>query len=103
MREQARQRSRAAQQARGIVADLQHHLAADGFEAHRRPPRSRERGLLTSGPVPIFKVRGLNDEARRHLRDAGLSEEQIEAINLVGIGADELNELLLDGLGQIPG
>jgi len=32
-----------------------------------------------------------------------LSEKQIEAINLVGIGADELNELLLDGLGQIPG
>ncbi len=98
MREQARQRSRAAQQARGIVADLQHHLAAAGFQAHRRPPRSGERGFPTSGPVPIFKVWGLNDEARRHLRDAGLSEEQIEAIKLVGIGADELNELLVHGL-----
>ncbi len=101
LREQARQRARAALQARGIVADLQRDLAAAGFQPHRRSRRPAELGFPTDGPVPVFKVRGLNDEAIRHLRDAGLSDEQIEAITLVGIGADELNELILHALGRL--
>ncbi len=77
LREQSRQQARAAQQARQIVAHLQRHLAAAGFQAHRRARRRGEWGFPLGGPVPVFKVRALNDEARRHLRDAGLSEEQM--------------------------
>ncbi len=83
-------RSQRLPDARRIVARLRADLEASGFRPHRivRP--------RPSGPEPTtaFTIKKLTAEDTWGLRAVGLTEEQIRAIRLVGIGADELNELL---------
>jgi hypothetical protein len=42
-------------------------------------------------------IRKLTHEVIRRLRSQGITEEQLDAIGLIGIGPDELNELVLGG------
>ncbi len=103
MREQARKRARLVREARGVVADIQRQLAATGFQRHRRLPYWPFAAVPPGHPGLAFKKVWPEDaETIRYLRHAGLSEEQIEAIKLAGIGADELNELVVQGLRQSP-
>ena len=50
---------------------------------------------------PAFTERKLSSAEQRYLRAAGLSEAQIDAVATVGLGTDELQELLLRGINQI--
>jgi hypothetical protein len=87
-------------EARRIVTALRAQLQAEGIRFHRWVMRGRRRiGPPThpDRPRPAFKVRRLLPEERAGLRRAGLSSEQVWAINVVGLGSDELNELLLRG------
>ena len=83
--------------ARRIVGDIQRRLEAAGFRYHRR---LRQPGDFFVPPraAPASKAKSLFPEDIRRLRDGGLSERQIVAIRLVGIGEDELHELILNGL-----
>jgi len=86
----------ASPEARRLVAELRHQLAAQGFRFHRSsgsggPPVHPDR------PRPAFIVTTLNRDEVRGLKRAGLSDQQIWAITVVGIGSDELNQLLLLG------
>jgi hypothetical protein len=91
----------ASRAARRLVAELRSQLQAEGFQFHRwtmrgaraaGPPTRRDR------PRPAFKVKKLTREERIGLQRAGLTSEQIWAITVVGLGSDELNELLLRGV-----
>jgi hypothetical protein len=53
-------------------------------------------------PLRALKARELDEAEVRHLLHAGLSTAQVDAIKRVGIGADELNELILNGLPPQP-
>ena len=57
-----------------------------------------DRGEPKSGRVRAIRTRSVDAAIAYHLRAAGLSDQQIDAIRTVGIGADELNELVLRGL-----
>jgi hypothetical protein len=86
-------------EARRIVSALRAELQAEGIRFHQWVMRGKRRiGPPThpDRPRPAFKVKLLQDE-RVGLRRAGMSPEQIWAINIVGLGSDELNELLLRG------
>jgi hypothetical protein len=87
-------------EARGLVGELRAGLKAEGFRFHQwvmrgervaGPPTHRDR------PRPAFKVKTLIREEKISLRGAGLSDDQIWAIGVVGLGSDELNELLVLG------
>jgi hypothetical protein len=87
-------------EARRIVTALRTQLQAEGIRFHKWVMRGRRRiGPPThpDRPRPAFKVKRLLQDERAGLRRAGLSPEQIWAINIVGLGSDELNELLLRG------
>jgi AraC-like DNA-binding protein len=87
-------------EARRIVTALRTQLQAEGIRFHKWVMRGRRRiGPPThpDRPRPAFKVKRLLQDERAALRRAGLSPEQIWAINIVGLGSDELNELLLRG------
>jgi AraC-like DNA-binding protein len=87
-------------EARRIVRALRVQLQAEGIRFHKWVMRGRRRiGPPThpDRPRPAFKVKLLLQEERAGLRRAGLSQEQVWAINIVGLGSDELNELLLRG------
>jgi hypothetical protein len=87
-------------EARRIVSALRAELQAQGIRFHEWVMRGRRRvGPPThpDRPRPAFKVKPLLEDERAGLRRAGLSPEQIWAINIVGLGSDELNELLLRG------
>lgn len=88
-------------EARRLVGELRAGLKAEGFRFHQwvmrgdrvaGPPTHRDR------PRPAFKVKTLTRDEKISLRGAGLSDDQIWAIGMAGLGADELNELLLRGL-----
>jgi len=88
-------------EARRLVGGLRTELQSEGFRFHRwvmrgdrvaGPPTHRDR------PRPAFKVMTLNRDEKMSLRKSGLSDDQIWAIGMAGLGADELNELLLRGL-----
>ena len=49
-------------------------------------------------PRQAFMVRNLRSHEIRQLRSAGLTDEPLRAIDLAGIGTDELNYLLVNGL-----
>jgi hypothetical protein len=88
-------------EARRLVAELRAGLQAEGFQFHKWVMRGRRRlGPPTrqDRPRPAFKVKRISPEEKVSLRRAGLSAEQIWAIGIVGMGSDELNELLLRGL-----
>ncbi|MGA7913022.1 MAG: hypothetical protein WCC30_15950 [Candidatus Dormiibacterota bacterium] len=87
-------------EARRLVGELRAGLKAEGFRFHQwvmrgdrmaGPPTHRDR------PRPAFKVKTLTRDEKISLRGAGLSDDQIWAIGMAGLGADELNELLLRG------
>lgn len=87
-------------EARRIVRALRAQLQAEGIQFHKWVMRGRRRiGPPThpDRPRPAFKVKRLLQDERAGLRRAGLSPEQVWAINIVGLGSDELNELLLRG------
>ena len=87
-------------EARRIVRGLRAQLQAEGIRFHQWVMRGKRRiGPPThpDRPRPAFKVKRLLPDERAGLRRAGLSSEQIWAINTVGLGSDELNELLLRG------
>lgn len=96
-----RLRRRIKRSARRIVADIQRRLREAGFQYHHRPKQHSDVFILQT-PPPAFKVKKLAPEIIRRLWDGGLSTKQIEAIELVGIGQDELNELILNGLPPDP-
>ena len=89
-----RQRARAA---RRTVANIQRRLASAGFRYHQRARRADDM-FVTPVPPRAFNVTELDRAVVRRLLDAGLTSDEIEAIELVGIGSDELNELILNGL-----
>jgi AraC-like DNA-binding protein len=87
-------------EARRIVRALRSELQADGIRFHQWVMRGRRRiGPPThpDRPRPAFKVKRLLQDESAGLRRAGLSPKQIWAINIAGLGSDELNELLLRG------
>jgi AraC-like DNA-binding protein len=87
-------------EARRIVRALRAQLQAEGIRFHKWVMRGRRRiGPPThpDRPRPAFRVKRLLQDERAGLRRAGLSPEQVWAINIVGLGSDELNELLLRG------
>jgi len=86
----------ATREARRLVAELRFQLAVEGFRFQRSsgsggPPIHPDR------PRPAFIVTTLNRDEVRGLKRTGLSDQQIWAITVVGIGSDELNHLLLLG------
>ncbi|MDQ6711977.1 MAG: hypothetical protein M3Z28_02150 [Candidatus Dormibacteraeota bacterium] len=93
-------------QARRLVDKLRAELEAEGFRYHRLPlPFTgrrrfwRGRWINPDEPQPAHKVKRLTPDERRALRRSGLNDEQIDAISLVGMGADEVHELMLRGIG----
>jgi hypothetical protein len=86
----------AAPVARRLVAELRQELAAEGFRFHRSSGASGT-PVHPGRPRPAFIITTLTRDEVMGLRHAGLSDEHIWAITVVGIGSDELNELLLRG------
>ena len=91
--------------ARHIVAKLRATLKAGGFQSHLDAGRDKARWPAANEDEqrPAFTERKLNSAEQRYLRAAGLSEAQIDAIAMVGLGTDELQELLLRGIDQVAG
>jgi hypothetical protein len=105
-----RSRRHALLEARRLVDKLRASLEAKGFRYHRLPvPLTgqrrfwRGRWLNPGEPQPANKVKRLTSDERRALRRSGLTHEQISAVSLVGMGADEVHELMLRGIGLGPG
>jgi hypothetical protein len=86
----------AAPEARWLVAELRKHLATEGFRFHRSSGASGT-PVHPGRPRPAFIVMSLTRDEVMGLRRAGLSDKQIWAIKVVGLGSDELNQLLLRG------
>lgn len=86
----------AAPEARRLVAELRHELTAEGFRFHRSSGASGT-PVHPDRPRPAFIITTLTRDEVIGLQRAGLSDEQIWAITVVGIGSDELNQLLLRG------
>ena len=82
--------------ARQLVAELRRQLAGEGLRYHRSSGR-RGAPVHPGRPRPAFIVTSLTSDEVMGLGRAGLSDEQIWAITVVGIGSDELNQLLLRG------
>ncbi len=94
--------ARTEAEARRIVAELRATLKASGFQPHLDAGRDGARwpAAKEEEPRPAFTERKLSSTEQRYLRAAGLSEAQIDAIATVGLGTDELQELLLRGINQ---
>jgi hypothetical protein len=97
-----RSRRRALADARRMVDDLRAELQQQGFRYHRQSLKMR--GFLRfrrfrrndmGQPRPAFEVKELTEDEMRALRRAGLTETQIKAVSLVGMGTDEVNELIV--------
>jgi hypothetical protein len=84
------------QEAGRLVAELRQQLQAEGFRFHRST-RSNWTPFHSKRPRPAFMTKKLTHDEVTVLSRAGLSAEQIWAITVVGIGSDELNQLLLLG------
>jgi len=101
-----RSRRDALLEARRLVDKLRAGLEAEGFRYHRLPLAIagrrrwwRFRPINPDEPQPAHKVKRLTADERRALRRSGLSEDQIDAVSIVGMGADEVHELMLRGVG----
>lgn len=97
-----RSRRQARLESRILINKLRAGLEAEGFRYHRRPlvltGRQRFwrfRPINPDEPQPAYMVKRLTADERRALRRGGLTEDQIEAISLVGMGADEVHELMI--------
>jgi len=86
----------AAPEARRLVAELRQGLAVEGFRFHRSTGASGT-PVHPGRPRPAFIITTLTRDEAMGLRRAGLSDEHIWAVTVVGIGSDELNQLLLRG------
>ena len=87
-------------EARRLVGGLRAELQADGIRFHQWTMRGHRRAgppTRPDRPRPAFKVKALLSDERLVLRRAGLSIAQIRAIEVVGLAADELNQLFLRG------
>jgi hypothetical protein len=93
-------RGRARGAAVPIVREIQRRLADAGFRAARRHPKSEVSGARGGQPARVVLVRSLDRATKSHLRANGLTAEQLEAIAVVGLGLDELNELVVRGLPE---
>ena len=86
--------------ARREVAEIRHRLADAGVVFHQRSEKARRRDPFPldtpENPRQAFVFKGLMPAEKSRLRANGLTDEQIQAIELVGIGTDELNYLLLN-------
>jgi hypothetical protein len=100
-----RTEAEARKRARRIVAELRATLKAGGFQPHLDAGRDPARwpGAKEDEPRPAFTERKLSSAEHRHLSAAGLSDAQIDAVAIVGLGTDELQELLLRGINQATG
>lgn len=87
----------AQRRAHRLVAELRRQLEAEGVHFHRRVAWAPGPPVHPDRPRPAFRVTDLTPEDKLVLGRAGLTPEQIWAIALVGIGSDELNQLLLRG------
>ena len=98
-----RTEAEARKRARRIVAELRATLKAGGFLSHLDAGRDRARWPAANEDEsrPAFTERRLSSAEQRYLRAAGLSQAQIDAIAMVGLGTDELQELLLRGINQV--
>jgi len=67
------------------------------FRQIRAEPTSN-RKLYHVIPVNRLRKAGTADE-RRALRRSGLTDEQIDGVSQVGMGADQVHELMLRGIG----
>jgi hypothetical protein len=101
-----RSRRNALLEARRLVDKLRAGLVAEGFRYHRLPlataGRRRSwifRPINPDEPQPAHRVKRLTADERRALRRSGLTDEQIDAVSLVGMGADEVHELMFRGIG----
>lgn len=92
------ERGRARKAAGPIVREIQSRLLAAGLRTARRDPKSSQSGARAGQPARVALVRNLDRATKRHLLARGLTVEQVSAISLLGIAADELNELVLRGL-----
>ncbi len=98
----SRERSRALRAARRVVIDLQYRLEQTGFHYHRRPWQPNDLFTPRGRRAPAHMAKRLFFEEIIHLHDAGLTDKEISAIQRVGIGQDELHELIMQGLrGQL--
>jgi hypothetical protein len=84
--------------ARKLVAGIQLRLEESGFRYHQRPWQPGDEFTPRGRRAPAHKAKKLFREEYVHLHRAGLTDEEIKAIRRVGIGQDELNELILRGL-----
>lgn len=87
-------------EARRLVREIRAGLKAEGFRFHQWVMRGRRAAgppTHPERPRPAFKVKTLTGDEKTSLRKAGLSDEQIWAIGIAGLGADELNRLMLRG------
>jgi hypothetical protein len=82
--------------ARQLVAQLRSQLAGEGLRYHRSAGKGGT-PAHPGRPRPAFIVTRLTYDEVVGLGNAGLSDEQIWAITVVGVGSDELNQLLLRG------
>ena len=96
-RAEAAERGRLRVKARRVVRDLQRQLQESGFRPARRNPHLSNSGARDGVPARVVVVRKLSHDVIRRLRSLGITEEQLDAIGLIGIGPDELNELVLGG------
>ena len=101
-----RSRRHALLEARRLVDKLRAGLEAEGFRYHRLPLAAagrrrfwRFRQINPDESQPAYKVKRLTQDERRALRRSRLSEDQIDAIDLVGMGTAEVHELMLRGKG----
>ena len=87
-------------EARRLVGELRAELQAEGIQFHQWTMRGRRKAgppTRPDRPRPAFKVTTLLPDERLVLRRAGLSLAQIRAIEVIGLAADELNQLFLKG------
>jgi hypothetical protein len=98
----SRERARILRAARRTVFDLQHRLEETGFRYHRRPWQPNDLFTPRGRRAPAHMAKRLFAEEIRHLHDAGLTDDEISAIQRVGIGQDELHELIMRGLSGQP-
>jgi len=92
------ERGRIRRAARVLVKDIQRRLAATGFRPARRDPRRVIRRSQRSNGARRAVPRAATRPAPQSARRAGLDEDQIAAISLLGVGWDEFNEMVLRGV-----
>ena len=92
--------------ARRELADIRERLADAGFVSHKRSEKARRRDPFPldtpENPRQAFVFKKLMASEKSRLRANGITDAQVQAIELVGIGTDELNFLLLRGLPSRP-